>query len=285
MIETKDFIKLYPNCSEPEKWVKAMENVLSKYDIDTPERIAAFLSQCGHESGGWRVFSENLNYSSEALNIIFGKYFKRAGREAELYHRQPEFIANVVYANRMGNGSTKTGDGWKYRGRGPIQLTGKNNYHMFGKEMNVDITDPSVVSSNKETALLSAIWFWNKNNLNELADTQDIKAMTKKINGGYNGLKDRIKHYKEAMKLLSSTKIEEPTETNPTDEKINIDGVLRIGSRGEAVKTIQAILGLIADGIFGAKTEDHVKFWQTNNNLYADGIIGPLTLDKMLKKH
>ena len=125
MLTTENFAELFPNCEDPEGWVTAMNTAFPKYGIDTPRRIASFVAQCGHESGGWRTFSENLNYSAKALDAIFGKYFKRAGRDAQDYHRQPEKIANVVYANRMDNGDTDSGDGYRYRGRGPIQLTGK----------------------------------------------------------------------------------------------------------------------------------------------------------------
>ena len=160
MLTSSQFKELFPNCKDPDGWVDAMNEVFPKYEINTPERIASFIAQCGHESGGWRVFSENLNYSAKALDAIFGKYFKRAARDSEPYHRQPEKIANVVYANRMDNGDTDSGDGWKYRGRGPIQLTGKKNYSSFAEDMDVDVVDnPDMVSEDKETALMSAIWY------------------------------------------------------------------------------------------------------------------------------
>jgi putative chitinase len=141
-----------------------------------------------------------LNYSAKALNTVFPKYFTRAGRSAEEYARNPEKIANVVYANRMGNGDIASADGWRYRGRGPIQLTGRSNYAAFGTAFGVDVLkNPDLVQTNKEIGLMAAVWFWNKNGLNELADAQDIKAMTKRINGGYNGLEDRIALYKHVM--------------------------------------------------------------------------------------
>lgn len=281
MIKVQDFIELFPKCKEPEEWIFAMEKVLYEYDIDTTKRIAAFITQCGHESGGWRVFSENLNYSAKALNIVFPKYFKRAGRDSEQYHRKPEAIANVVYANRMGNGDIDSGDGWKYRGRGPIQLTGKDNYMQFSKDMCVNVSDPSIVSDDKEIAILSAVWFWNKNNLNDLADMQDIKRMTRKINGGYNGLEERIMYYERAMNILGHS----PNVMNPEKietEEFHIDGIIKRGSRGDEVKIIQRILGLTDDGIFGVNTEQAVKNWQSNSGLVPDGIVGPLTLEKMV---
>lgn len=202
MLTSQQFKELFPNCADADGWVNAMNEVFPNYEINTNKRIAAFIAQCGHESGGWRVFEENLNYSAKALITVFPKYFKNVGRSAEEYARKPEKIANVVYAGRMGN--TAVGDGWKYRGRGPIQLTGKDNYVAFGKEMNVDVSNPDVVAKDKKISLMSAIWFWNKNGLNKLADTGDITSMTKRINGGYNGLEDRVAHYEQTLKKLNA---------------------------------------------------------------------------------
>jgi putative chitinase len=183
-----------------------MNNVFPTYDINTPHRVAAFLAQCGHESGGWTVFEENLNYSAQGLNGTFRKYFPTV-ESATPYARKPQMIANRVYSNRMGNGDESSGDGWKYRGRGPIQLTGSANYKAFAQEMFDDwqnlYDNPDWVTSDRDFALMSAIWFWNKNKLNVQADAGDIKLMTKKINGGYIGLEDRIKHYNEAIHLLT----------------------------------------------------------------------------------
>jgi len=285
MLNADQFKELFPRCADPDGWVDAMNEVFPKYGIDTPQRIAAFIAQCGHESGGWRVFSENLNYSAKALNAVFGKYFARAGRDAEEYHRQPEKIANVVYANRMDNGDTDSGDGWRYRGRGPIQLTGKANYTAFSEDMEVDAVDnPDIVSEDKEIALMSAIWFWNKNGLNRYADSGDIKTMTKRINGGYIGLEDRIHHWEEALKAMGE-EVETDHSADDEDDSFDIDdiGVLRKGARGEGVKVMQEALGLTADGIFGPGTERALKEWQTENGLTADGIAGPATLGKMLE--
>jgi putative chitinase len=206
MITSEQFHHLFPRNPDPELWANAMAEVFPTYDINTPRRIAAFLAQCGHESGGWVIFEENLNYSAQGLNGIFKKYFPTI-ESAQPYARQPERIANKIYANRMGNGSEESGDGFKYRGRGPIQLTGKSNYTAFAKEMFDDwqnvVDNPDWVTEDKDFALMSAIWFWNKNKLNALADVEDIKLMTKKINGGYIGLDDRIAHYNECIAVLS----------------------------------------------------------------------------------
>jgi putative chitinase len=206
MLTAEQFSILFPRAQDPQGWVDCMNDVFIKYDINTPQRIAAFLAQCGHESGGWTVFEENLNYSAKGLLGVFKKYFPNESL-ANQYARKPQMIANRVYAGRMGNGSPETGDGWKYRGRGPIQLTGKNNYTLFAQSMFdnwQDIVDnPELVSQDKQIALMSAIWFWNTKDLNRYADVDDIKTMTRIINGGYNGLEDRIHHYEDAFKLLT----------------------------------------------------------------------------------
>jgi putative chitinase len=189
-------------------WYEAMAVQLPQFEVNTAKRVAAFVAQCAHESADFTVLSENLNYSAEALNKLFGKYFAAAGRDAAPYHRKPEMIANVIYANRMGNGDTKSGEGYKFRGRGPIQLTGKDNYWKFASDFFEDpetvMNDPDLVTDDIPTALYSALWFWNKNNLNREADSGDIKLMTKKINGGYIGLEDRIKHYNHAIEVLTA---------------------------------------------------------------------------------
>jgi len=284
MLTANQFSELFPRCADPDGWVEAMNKVFPEYEINTPQRIAAFIAQCGHESGGWRTFSENLNYSAKALDAVFGKYFVRAGRDANDYARQPEKIANIVYAGRMDNGDTDSGDGWRYRGRGPIQLTGKANYSAFSADMDVDAVDnPDQVSEDKEVALMSAIWFWNKNGLNRYADSGDIKTMTKRINGGYIGLEDRIHHWEEALKAMGE---DAHTDHGADDEDDSFDiddiGVLRRGAKGEGVKMMQEALGIGADGDFGPGTERALKEWQAANGLVADGIAGPATLGKLL---
>jgi len=285
MLTAEQFSGLFPRCKDPDGWVDAMNEVFPKYEINTPQRIAAFVAQCGHESGGWRTFSENLNYSAKALDAVFGKYFVRAGRDANEYARQPEKIANIVYAGRMDNGDTDSGDGWRYRGRGPIQLTGKANYSAFSADMGVDAVDnPDQVSEDKEVALMSAIWYWNKNKLNRYADAGDIKTLTKRINGGYIGLEDRIHHWEEALKALGAVVENHQTDEDDEDESFDLDeiGVLRRGAKGEGVKIMQEALGIGADGDFGPGTERALKEWQAANGLVADGIAGPATLGELL---
>lgn len=189
----------------PDAVIAQIPDTAKKFEINTPLRLAHFLAQCGHESGGFRATQENLNYSASGLKGIFGKYFKEAGL-AESYQRNPQKIASRVYGGRMGNGPESTGDGYKFRGRGYIQLTGKDNYTAFGKAINEDMTaNPDKVASHY--ALLSAAWFFNKNGLHKIADQGStdavVTSITKRVNGGTIGLADRIKHFKEYYHLLS----------------------------------------------------------------------------------
>ena len=174
-----------------------------RFKIYTKYRLAHFLNQCSYESIGFTVVKENLNYSAERLLQVFPKYFNEAS--AKSYARNPEKIASRVYARRMGNSDEDSKDGWKYRGRGYIQLTGKFNYAEFGKSIGVDIlSDPDKVSS--EYPLLSAAWFWDKNNLNRLADKGDsdavVDAITLKVNGGHNGLQNRVLQFRKFYNAL-----------------------------------------------------------------------------------
>ena len=198
-IDILKFKKVFPKCKEPEKFCNLLDNLLLAAGIDTRERVNMFLAQCGHESSGFSIFTENLNYSAKGLRGVFSKYFPDDAT-AISYERKPEKIANRVYANRMGNGPESSGDGWKYRGRGIIMITGKDNYTSFSKDAGIDaVNNPDLLSSDLTVIIKSAIWFWNKNNLNKFADAKDIVGATKKINGGAIGLDDRTKHYNELM--------------------------------------------------------------------------------------
>ena len=180
---------------------EALCEAMEEYDINTPKRVAAFLAQCAHESGNFRSLHENLNYKAEGLMKIFHKYFPDEDTAAEYAHNQ-EKIANRVYANRMGNGDEESGDGFKYCGRGLIQLTGKQNYTYCGQALEVDLlTDPSYLET-PEGAARSAAWFWDSRELNALADDGDIKMITKRINGGFIGLEERTAHYETALAAL-----------------------------------------------------------------------------------
>jgi putative chitinase len=188
----------------PDTVIAQIPDVAAKFGINTPLRLAHFLAQCGHESGGFKLVNENLNYSADGLKKIFPKYFAQAGL-AESYARQPEKIASRVYGGRMGNGDESTKEGFKFRGRGYIQLTGKSNYTEFDKFVDDDILgNPDLVAT--KYPLLSAAWFFHKNGLNAIsdkgADDATVTSVTKRVNGGTIGLPDRIKHFKEYYSLL-----------------------------------------------------------------------------------
>lgn len=175
--------------------------IFVKYEINTLNRIAGFMAQCGHESGDFTIMKENLNYSSQGLLKVFGKYFDATS--AEKYAKKPEMIASRVYGSRMGNGPEATGDGFKFRGRGFIQLTGKDNYTAFAKSINKTLDETVVYLETFAGALESACWFWKSRNLNLTCDNDDIVSMTKKINGGTIGLDDRKARYTKNKGLLA----------------------------------------------------------------------------------
>jgi putative chitinase len=182
-------------------WYNAICEILPVYEIHTPERVAAFLAQCAHESGNFKFLKENLNYRAESLTKTFAKYFPDLAT-AKQYEKQPEKIANRVYANRMGNGDEASGDGFRYLGRGLIQLTGKNNYTLFAAAIDTPLDQIPEYLQTFEGAIQSACWFWEQNSLNQWADKKDILTLTKRINGGTIGLADREKHYKHALHMF-----------------------------------------------------------------------------------
>ena len=184
-------------------WHHALEQALPDYDINTPKRVASFLAQCAHESGGFRALKENLNYKAESLMRVWPRYFPDLATAQRYAHNQ-EMIANRAYANRMGNGPEESGDGWRFCGRGLIQLTGRNNYQAFADSIETNINDIPAYLATFEGAVQSACWFWEANNLNQYADAGDILTMTKKINGGTLGLDDRNKHYNHALEVMGA---------------------------------------------------------------------------------
>jgi putative chitinase len=174
--------------------------VLEEYGIDTPLRMAHFLAQTSHESGGFRAVEENLNYKAETLSKIFPKYFR--DKDTNDYAKKPEKIANLVYGGRMGNGPVESGDGYRYRGRGLIQLTGKSNYEKFAEGIESTLEEAVEYLTTPEGAVESAAWFWANNGLNELADTDDVTKVTKRINGGTIGLAEREAHTEAFKEML-----------------------------------------------------------------------------------
>jgi putative chitinase len=201
---TKEQLKqLLPKNPYINQWHKALSQLLPDYEINTAKRIASFVAQCAHESGSFVFLTENLNYKAESLMKVFPKYFKDMAT-AKAYEKQPEKIANKIYADRMGNGNEASGDGWRYRGRGLIQLTGKTNYTWFAASLEISPEEAAEYTQTFEGAAQSACWFWETNKLNQFADSGDIVTMTKRINGGTIGLDDRIKHYEHALHVLGA---------------------------------------------------------------------------------
>ena len=195
--------QLLPKNPYIDQWHNALSQLLPDYEINTPQRIAAFIAQCAHESGNFIFLSENLNYKAESLVKIFHKYFPTI-ESTNGYAKNPEKIANKIYANRMGNGDELSGDGFKYRGRGLIQLTGKTNYTWFAASLEISPEEAAQYTQTFEGAAQSGCWFWETNKLNQYADTGDILTMTKRINGGTIGLEDRKKHYAHALHVLGA---------------------------------------------------------------------------------
>jgi len=196
--------QLLPKNPYVAQWHNALSQLLPDYEINTPQRIAAFIAQCAHESGEFVFLKENLNYKAPTLRKIFPKYFPTDAIANEYVSKpnKQEAIANKVYANRMGNGPESSGDGYRFCGRGLIQLTGRDNYTFFAGSLQISVEEASEYLQTFEGAAQSACWFWETNNLNQFADKGDILTLTKRINGGTIGLEDRIKHYEHALHVL-----------------------------------------------------------------------------------
>lgn len=203
MIEVKEVLKGIGISDELiNRWADPLSDAFKIYDISNEKRIAAFLSQVLVESGNFKWLEENLNYSAKGLLTTFPKYFNVS--QAKNYERKPQAIASRVYGNRMGNGDEKSGDGWKYRGRGLIQLTGKSNYQKFDVTVSDNIIDNPDLVKTPKYAVLSACWFWDINNLNDLADAGNIVGMSRKVNGGDNHLDERVDLYNRIMKVYDT---------------------------------------------------------------------------------
>jgi len=203
-ITREQLSQIIPKNPYIDQWCNALNQLLPDYGINTPQRVAAFLAQCAHESGNFVFLKENLNYRAVTLRKLFSKYFPN-DQLAEQYANRPnkaEAIANRIYANRMGNGPEESGDGFRYCGRGLFQLPGRNNYEAFADSIESTPEEVSAYLETFEGAVQSACWFWETNNLNQFADADDIKTMTRRINGGFIGLGDREKHYEHAKHVF-----------------------------------------------------------------------------------
>lgn len=285
-LQKEQLAQLIPGNKDIDSWYEALVAIMPKYDITTERRAAHFISQCAHESNNFRSLSENLNYSEKALNAVFGRYFGSAPhkRNAADYARNPEKIANYVYMDefrkyKMGN--VNEGDGWLFRGRGLKQLTGRENYTKFGRSIGISAEEAAIYVATPKGAVESACWFWDANNLNTIADTDDVVKMTKKINGGNIGLADRQSRYSKAMEVFGNP-VSLSEDAGDDDFDVDDIGVLRKGCKGAGVGMMQEALGISADGVFGPGTERALKEWQAANGLTADGIAGPATLAVLL---
>ena len=265
------------NLSDYEKWYQALMKFLPAYNITTRQQVCAFLAQTHHESAGYRHLAENLNYRWESLRRVWPRHFP-TDEIAKQYAHNPERIANRAYANRMGNGDEASGDGWRYRGQGLIQLTGRDNQSRFANDIDEPLTDMVDYLSTCNGAVESACWFWKTNNLNRWVDSADFDGLSDSINlgrktaasGDAHGYQDRLDQYNRAMQITGGAVMEQATPT-----------VLRIGDRGDPVIDLQTALGIEADGIFGPGTAQALRNWQVSKGLVADGIAGPSTLATM----
>ena len=288
MITLDQFSAMIPKNKDPKSWYDAAVVLFEKYEINTPLRIAGFMAQCAHESLDFTRLEENLNYSEKALNSVFGRYFGKGKRNAKEYARNPEKIANYVYqdefrSKRGAMGNVKDGDGWRFRGRGIKQLTGRNNYTAFGKTVGMTAEEAAEYVATPKGAIESACWFWKTNKLAKYADADDNIGLTKRINGGTIGLEDRNKRY-EAAKAILGGKTPVKKAASASRSKAASSGsvrTLRRGMKGDDVKRMQKVLGVTADGDFGFGTAEAVKKWQRANGLTPDGIVGPKTQAKM----
>jgi len=284
MITLEQFSAIIPKNKDPESWYKAAVPLFEKYEINTALRIAGFMAQCAHESADFTMLEENLNYSEKALNSVFGRYFGTGKRNAKDYARNPEKIANYVYQDEFRSksgalGNTNPGDGWRFRGRGIKQLTGRNNYTAFAKSIGITAEEAAEYVATPAGAIESACWFWATNKLERFADADDNLGLTKKINGGTIGLEDRNKRHAAAKAILGGASV--PKSSAPVAKASTAVRTLSKGSKGDDVAKMQKALGIAADGDFGFGTQTALKKWQKLNGLTADGIAGPATQAKL----
>ena len=298
MISQAQFQQLIPTNREVSEWYPIAIDFFDRYDIKSINRIAGFMAQCAHESNDFRNLEENLNYSVENLLKVFPRYFGKGKEDPAQYARNPQKLANYVYmdVNRSKNGAlgnTQPGDGWRFRGGGIKQLTGRNNYAVFGKDLGMTADEAAEYVRTKKGAFESACWFWKKNNLEKFADADDVVGMTKKINGGTIGLADRQRRYSDAKRIIgSSLNVAPSIKAVPVNPQIT-DAVtqkpasttyptIQKRSAGEIVKKVQQKLGLAADGVYGLQTEIAVRSWQRTNKYIADGIMNDEQIKKLL---
>ena len=278
MLNQNQFSDMLPSNNKANEWYPIVVDLFPKYGLSTANRIAGFMAQTSHESNDFKTLSENLNYSAARLVQVFPHYFTKA--TASNYARKPELIANHVYddANRKSKlGNTHPGDGWRFRGKGLIQLTGRWNYEKFGNSIGMSAEEVSDYMDTKKGALESALWFWDVNNLNQVADNDDIEQMSIIVNGGNNGMSERIDLYERNKQILKTNS----TYVNTTPQP---DTIIGRGSRESVVVKIQRALGLPADGVYGVRTEAAVREWQRTNKYTITGKLDGDQIKKILGK-
>jgi putative chitinase len=290
MITLSQFQQMIPTNREAAEWYSIAVDMFKKYDIITINRIASFMAQTAHESQDFRVLEENLNYSAERLVQVFPRYFGKGKNNPADFARNPEKLANLVYmdANRTKSGALGNihqGDGWRFRGGGIKQLTGRTNFTKFGQSIGMSPEQASDYVRTKKGAFESACWFWKTNNLSKFADADDIVGMSRRVNGGDIGLDDRKNRYTRAKSILGTNITSTPVNPQITDsvtQKSQTIPQIRRGSIGDIVRRIQQKLGLTADGTFGLQTEIAVRSWQRSNKYTSDGILNDEQIKKLI---
>lgn len=280
MITLEQFKQMIPLNTEPEQWYEVCIKLFPAYSINTTNRIAGFMAQTGAESSDFKLLVENMNYSIAGLLKTFPSYFTT--QTAKDYARNPQKIANWVYddANRKNKlGNIHSGDGWRFRGHGILQITGRYNFEEFGKSVNMTAEQAIDYIQTKEGAVTSALWIWKTKNINASCDADDIVLMSEKVNGGTIGLAGRKTRYatnKNILGVIVASTTPSPTIKPSASLSAPVTGrILGRGSRGDDVKAIQGVFNLIPDGIFGIGTEEKVRSWQMINKTMVTGKVTP----------
>jgi putative chitinase len=298
MITLQQFQQMIPTNREAAEWHSIAIDMFQKYEINTVNRIAGFMAQTAHESSDFRILEENLNYSAERLLQVFPRYFGKGKADPNQYARNPQRLANYVYmdANRTKSGAlgnTQPGDGWRFRGGGIKQLTGRTNYTAFARDIGMTAEQAADYVRTKRGAFESAAWFWKRNNLARYADRDDIDGMSKRVNGGTIGLQDRRNRYQRAKTILAAapprpTPAPAPSvPAQPSPPPSNSSGtvyptVKRGSPHKSLVERIQRALRIHADGVFGIQTDQAVRSWQRINKYRVNGILDNIQIRKLL---
>jgi putative chitinase len=279
----QQFARMIPSNRTPEVWYPIAMEFFRVYEINTINRVASFMAQTAHESGDFRALEENLNYSVDGLLRTFPRYFGPGKRNPADYANNPQKLANYVYMDEFRSksaalGNTRPGDGWRFRGGGVKQLTGRNNFTRFGASIGMTPEAAADYVRTNRGAFESACWFWKTNNLARFADRDDIEGMSRAVNGGTIGLEDRKLRYTRAKTIL-----QEPTQAVVQQTNEQAQRSLMRGAKGDLVRRVQTALRLKSDGDFGPATETAVRAWQRLNRYTVNGILDSIQLNQLLK--